>query len=174
MVAELRRLVDVYRNHRNPWVHIGHAINLDRDAVCKKWHRLKAAEGRPRHRKFWSQEELDQLRYLRDQGLEFNEIDIRLGRPIGASIKRWRFMQETPDEREKRLTYQRNNMRMYYSRRSVLPADPEMERRLTDAKTRDDRYRDLTGWMLGDPPIGRSALDKIKKCGRLNPKEAGP
>ena len=119
----------------------------------------------------WTDEEVERLNSYLAEGLSVPEIASKLDRSIASVHSKIDYMQMTPEERE----HKRERHRAYHRQNRSNSRNPHHENAQTvmscrpseeALKERDVRYatpfRDLTGFLLGDPPIGYSALDRRK------------
>lgn len=97
--------------------------------------------------------------------VDLADMSERLGRTVGAVDSRRRKLRETPEQRELRCAYHAAYSKRVRERLDAvkiggepqLIKNAELIARLAEAASL--RPRDLTGAIMGDPPIGRSALD---------------
>lgn len=117
----------------------------------------------------WTKEEVERLNSYLAMGLSVPEIASNLDRDPSSVHNKIYHTQMTPEKREVRRerhrAYRREHsipMRnwMHENAMTVMSCRPAEEL----LAERDTRYtaplRDLTAFLLGDPPIGYSALDK--------------
>jgi len=116
----------------------------------------------------WTDEEVEQLKSLLETNLTDSEIADRLGRTLKAVRMKLDYIRRTPIQRD----MDRKRCRTYYRRLRPIKAHIHdnaqvIESSRPDEETlaeRDRRYatpfRDLTGLLLGDPPVGYSAMDR--------------
>lgn len=114
-------------------------------------------------RRPWTPEEDEQLRALRAQRRKYEEIAPLMQRTPISVRARWEFLSASPEARAARRDRQR--------RRGRRVAQPQINRSEGEARPPEEVYaeraarfaagwRSLTARLMGDPPIGRSALDR--------------
>lgn len=130
----------------------------------RSWKRLTATgDTMGKNYQAWTEDEKKHLEKLRAQGLTFSQISERLRRTRTGCKCQWRIMNMKPwqerahkERRNARLRqrYHEEGLRVEDRVTVVVPPDVWAER-----NARLIAPRTISGMILGDPPVGFSALD---------------
>lgn len=117
----------------------------------------------------WTPDEDATLRRMDAEGADYYDMAERLGRTPHATLQRLYDLRD-PVRMEARRLAKIESQRAYEQRsREALarklppPLDEGLIARRAEAASL--RPRDLTGLLMGDPPVGRSALDVRRHAG---------
>jgi hypothetical protein len=116
-------------------------------------------------RKLWTPQEDQTLRALRAAGRPYDDIATTLARTPVSVRARWDHLNRTPEAATARRTRMRrrarnpNAMQINRSEGEARPPQAVIAER---QRMFEAGWRSLTARLLGDPPIGRSALDRLQ------------
>lgn len=139
------------RAEKKTFVEIGNHFGISRVAACVKWQRLMHPERHGRTR--WSAEENAELEKQRDKGVSFEAIADSLGRtPFGCKIQ----YHALKRGKARSTDWTRQEAAKKTVRETMIE-------RAEEVRFQPLRYATPFSEMLGEPAIGRSALDQKKQ-----------
>lgn len=111
----------------------------------------------------WTQEDIARLKRMRDEHkMEWDEIAAAFGRSYKSVKERYHYENLPPEKRKARRRGEKEAWRCrtgLHVTRSRTEGEDQADILARISIARDLRHRDLSSELLGDPPIGRSALD---------------
>lgn len=119
----------------------------------------------------WTKEETEKLRSLiAEYGLKYELVGQIMGRSAGSVEHRWRWINITQEERDRRNARERKNNE---TSRLIRGTAKERGEQVTRLKVPQDVFVErsarlaapmtISAFVLGDPPIGYSALDRKRQ-----------